>query len=330
MDLMNLLGGRMLWLGDGDSLQNLALQLMPEQYRLTLDIARVERAEHEQRAARRKEQRSKDIQQYAGSIQELKAAGFDVRGMYDEDEDEDEEKYRFHSATYKVDNGVAIIGISGALVNSESWLLRYMGKVGYPHIVDQLVRAYNDPEVSSILMDINSPGGAANGISMVSDVINAVNQTKPVTAFTESQMCSGGYWMGVSARHITSSRMAEVGSIGVVMTHIEYSKMMEKAGVTANVIRKGEYKALMTPYEPLTEKARAEADKAMDVIYDEFTMHVAVGRRVSQDTVKSSMAEGRVFWGQEALQANLVDKIGDIGAALAYSRSLVQTSPATV
>jgi len=328
MNILTLLGGQMLWIGDGNSLQSLAANLLPDEFKIMMDIAEKDRREYlDGRAARqaRVEARKTAVEAAIGAVANARVS-FDDEG--DED-DEDEEKYHFHSATYRREGSTAIIGIRGPLVNSDKWYLRYMGVVGYPHIIDQAMRAYNDSNVTNIVLDISSPGGAVSGVSEATNVLSAIAAEKPMVAFTPSMMCSGGYWLGVSASKIYSASLAQIGSIGVAMTHMEYSKMLEKSGITVDVLRKGEFKMLMTPYEPLSDKARAQAEKDMDTIYDAFTMHVAIGRGVTQDQVKEGMAEGQVFWGQEAKRVGLVDEIGDIGLAVANSRQLADNRAAT-
>lgn len=330
MNILSLLGGRILWAGDGDSLQALVSNLLPDQFAAIMAVANADRAEHQTRVAAKaaaREARKTAVTAAMGAV--ASAAGARVSFEDDDEDDADEEKYYYHSASYRLEGNTAIIGIRGALVNSDAWYLKYLGAVGYPHIVDQAMRAYNDSRVTNIVLDISSPGGAVSGVNETTQVLQAVDMEKPIVSYTSNMMCSGGYWLGVSGRKIISDSLAQVGSIGVAMTHLEYSKMLEQNGITATVLRKGEYKMLMTPYEPMSDKARAEAKHDMDVIYDAFTMHVAVGRGVSQDMVKKDMAEGRVFWGQEARQVGLVDEIGDISLAVANSQQLADNRPAT-
>ena len=88
-----------------------------------------------------------------------------------------------------------------------------------------------DPEITSIMLDVNSGGGQVTGMSEVADIIAAVNaEIKPVTAFTGSQMCSAAYYTGCAADPITASTMADVGSIGVLIVHPPRSPGDDRGG----------------------------------------------------------------------------------------------------
>jgi len=136
-------------------------------------------------------------------------------------------------------------------------------------------------------------------------------------------MASAGYWLGSSTDHITSTKMSTVGSIGVIGTHIEVSKMLEKEGITPTVLRAGEHKALASQYEPLSDKARAQMQERLDAVYTQFVDHVANARGVSYPVAHSKMANGKEFFGEAAMSAGLVDHIGKFHEALAFAKQKV-------
>lgn len=317
MNLLSLLGGQMLWVGGEDSLAQLVLALVTDDY----DRMRAEaQRERDEFFKRRDFLRTQRTDAAAGAVAALTAAGITLQVSSGNAEESDSERKAFSSAPLQVlDNGVGVITINGGLVNSDSWYLKYMGMVGYPHIQDSLVEAYSNPDVKSVVLAIKSPGGAVSGVSETAAAIRALGTVKPVSTFADGMMASGGYWLGSQTGDIMAASMSQLGSIGVVMTHIEYSKMMEKAGITATVMRKGEYKMLMTPHEPLSDKAKAQAENDMSVIYDAFTQDVANGMNVSQDKVKNTWGEGRVFWTNEAVSLGMANSSGSLTDAVAKS-----------
>lgn len=222
---------------------------------------------------------------------------------------------------YEVSNGVAVIPVKGPLLNwdaSEKFASAF-GITTYPMLQRAFHAAAGDKSVKSVMLDINSPGGSVAGISDTIDALQALRASKPVSAFAGDLMASAGYWLGSTADHITATKMSTVGSIGVIGTHLEFSKQLAQEGVTPTVLRAGEYKALSSPYEQLTDKARAQLQERLDAVYAQFVDHVATQRQVSYPVAHSNMANGKEFFGEAALHANLVDSIGKFPDALAFA-----------
>jgi len=122
-------------------------------------------------------------------------------------------------------------------------------------------------------------------------------------------MCSAAYWLGCSARETYSSNVSTVGSIGVIATHMEYSKAMKEAGIGVTVIRAGEFKALVNSVEPLSDKAKTQLQTQLNSAYQVFLEHVADCRNTTVNLCDANMAQGREFFGKDALAAGLVDGI---------------------
>lgn len=210
----------------------------------------------------------------------------------------------------EVNGPVGVISIHGPMSNDQRWYDEFIKVASYPAIREAVVHAAEDPAIKHIMLDINSGGGTVNGVADVASLIRHVNdKVKPVTAFTDGAMMSAAYWLGSSAGKVYASKVAGVGSIGVIATHQEFSKMMEDIGIKATVIRSGKYKALANSMEPLTDAAKTQIQDSLDVIYGVFVQHVSAMRDVSYNVADSKMAQGREFWGDAALSAGLVDGI---------------------
>lgn len=231
--------------------------------------------------------------------------------------EDDEDK----SPILQVVGNVGIISIRGSLINAdiEPYWAKYVGVTTYPMIQKALVEATSDANLTKILLDINSPGGAVSGLVDTADLLSKIDkEQKPVYAYTGSMMASAGYWLGSSARRIESGRAALVGSIGVITTHMEYTEMLKKEGIAATVFRAGKYKALGQPVEKLTEAASDQIQDRIQAMYDLFVDHVAAGRGVAASKVDSVMAQGREFVGQAAADAGLTDKVSTFETFLAF------------
>ncbi len=220
----------------------------------------------------------------------------------DTGEDQDD-PYTLH------DNGVAVVSIEGSLVNRESPFNAMFGLTSYSQIRNSIAAAAMDSSVSSIVMDINSPGGVAQSIDELSDFISAVDAQVPVYAYSSGQMSSAAYWLGSSARKIYVSPMASVGSIGVISMVEDETEALRQEGIKVHVIRSGKYKAIGNPYEELTPEARGLLQERSDGLYDLFTSAVADNRKVSKAHVLEHMADGLTFLGQAAVERKLADGV---------------------
>ena len=149
---------------------------------------------------------------------------------------------------------------------------------------------------------------AVDGIEELAEVVAEAGSAKPLYAFADGLMASAAYWLSCNAREIAAPATAEVGSIGVVMMHREYSKALEGAGITCNIIAAGHYKAAGNMVEPLSEEMRAYLQSGIDDTYELFLQAVERGRNVSREKALA-MADGKMFTGTEALKTGLVDRV---------------------
>lgn len=250
-------------------------------------------------------------------IEQGMAADRSQMQAYDPDGYPEEKVFGEQDYMMSLEGGTAIIDVRGQMTNRNSWFNPLMGLVSYPEIKNSVIAAVKHPDVNSILLSIDSPGGAVTGVSELSDFLKAVDEKyKPIEAHVGGQMASAAYWLGSNARRITGTKLSSVGSIGVLSVHMEMSKMLKDQGIEATVLRKGKYKALGNPYEPLSEEAKAKIDADMQVVYDEFVSTVANNRGVTADRVYDHMAEGQTFWGAKAYELGMIDAIGTIDSVV--------------
>jgi len=211
-----------------------------------------------------------------------------------------------------------VVRIQGAMVEGgDPWFNEMMGLTGYDEIREALLEMALDDSVSSILLDINSGGGQVGTMSEVADLVASIDKTiKPVYTHTSGKMCSAAYYVGCAARRMTAATMADVGSIGILLVQRSVVRSLAENGVDVKVIRAGEFKAMGNPFEALSEKAKKVLQDSCDYAYGLFLDHVAACRKVSLETARNRMGEGRVFMGAQALEAGLVDAISSFDEAL--------------
>lgn len=219
---------------------------------------------------------------------------------------------------YAVDNGVAIIPVDGVLAKKMNLLMQISGGTSMQIIGNQVRAALADPGVNQIILNIDSPGGTVDGTQELANLIYGARGQKPIIALADGTMASAAYWIGSAADRIfISGDTTAVGSIGVVATHTDISGYEQKAGVKTTEITAGKYKRIASQYAPLSEEGRADIQSKVDYLYSVFVDDVARNRGVSSDAVLANMADGRVFIGQQAIQAGLVDGVSTLDELIA-------------
>jgi len=226
------------------------------------------------------------------------------------------------SELLSVEGSVGIVTIAGPLIPGEAGFMSFFGLVGYGDIRNAMVEAAQNPEIKSILLAINSGGGAVDGCADCASLIAAVAEVKPVLTYADGSIGSAAYWIGSQAQAVLIGPTTLAGSIGVILKHSEASKMRAAAGITDTVIRSGEFKQLANQVEPLTDAAKEELQVLSDDIASVFVSAVSTGRGISTAAVKSKMGEGREFVGKRAVSVGLADGISTYEGALSAARAL--------
>ena len=129
-----------------------------------------------------------------------------------------------------------------------------------------------------------------------------LTEAKPVFAFTDSQMCSGAYWLASQCRSIIATPSADIGSIGVYCALVDESRALEMEGIKVNAVSAGGFKLAGAPFKPLTDDERAMFQAGVDKIYSRFTSAVTTKRAVDIQAVQAKVLDG-----EEAVAAHLAD-----------------------
>jgi signal peptide peptidase SppA len=207
-------------------------------------------------------------------------------------------------------NGVAVLTIDGVLVNRGQILSEHLGVNSYEGLAYKLSAMGRDRKVKSIILDVESPGGEAVGAFELAATIRAISSQKPTFAIVNGMAASAAYALASACRAIISTPSGVSGSIGVVLLHADYSRALDKAGVTPTLIHAGKHKVDANQFEPLPKDVRGDLQGEVDRFYSMFLNTVAVGRgaRLSADAARKT--EARTFIGRDAQKVGLVDEIG--------------------
>lgn len=209
---------------------------------------------------------------------------------------------------------VAVIPIFGAIVPRANMLTEFSGGTSAELLRRDIMTAANDPAVSAIVLDIDSPGGSVRGTAEVAQAVAAAAQTKTVIAVANTMAASAAYWIASQATELVASPSADVGSIGIVVALIDSSRAETEAGIDTTIITSGKYKSI--GHGPIDDAQRAVLQEWADSSYDDFVSAVASGRHVTDEVVRSGFGDGFVVGSRRALELGMVDRIATLDEVL--------------
>jgi len=208
--------------------------------------------------------------------------------------------------------GVAVLPVHGLLTHRSYEVANASGggMVATEDLAAAFRQASANPQVGTIVLDVDSPGGHVQGVQEFADVIAA--ETKPVVAVVNSMAASGAYWIASQADEIVVTPSGEVGAIGVYRIHEDISEMLAKDGVKPTIISAGKFKVEGNPFQPLSDEARAAMQARVDEMYSNFTKAVARGRGATPSAVRSGFGQGHVVGAKEAVESGMADRVATL------------------
>ena len=219
---------------------------------------------------------------------------------------------------YVVDrDGIATVAVHGQLVNRGSWLSSALGFGSYDRLRTVLFAASADPAVKGVLLDVDSPGGDLAGAVETANAVRNLTARKPVVAFVDSLAASAAYVIAAAASRIIVTPSATLGSIGIVMVHMDRSAAFAKRGVKPTLIHAGAFKVDGHSVSPLSADARkrieAHLAEAHALILNSIGSH-----RPALGAAGARKTEAGLFMGHKAVAAGLADAVGTRESARAY------------
>lgn len=221
-------------------------------------------------------------------------------------ETESDEVPRRVQRIYEREGKLAVIRVTGIIDKHVALAdLQCYGGVDLDDVDSAIEQARADDNVKHVLMVIDSPGGSATGVPETARRVASLAKIKPVTVFSDSQICSAAYYISCAASEIITTESTDVGSIGVYMALLDQTRQLDMTGITVNLIKAGKFKAAGAPFQVLGDEERAIFQAQVDQIYDAFTGAVKAGR----PGVDPEALEGQTFLGVRAIQAGLADDL---------------------
>ncbi len=184
-------------------------------------------------------------------------------------------------------------------------------------VVEQLRKYGDDSSIKAIIIHVDSPGGgAAASEEIYREVLRIRDEKKKrIVASIETVGASGAYFVSSATSKIFADNASIVGSIGVIAEWYNYEELMKWAKLQQITLKAGEFKDTGSPTRPMTPEERAYMQGLIDNMHSQFIHCVAVGRKMKDDDVRT-LANGKVWTGEQAMPLKLIDQIGDFRAAI--------------
>jgi signal peptide peptidase SppA len=211
---------------------------------------------------------------------------------------------------------VGIVPVYGIIMPRATLMTEMSGGATVAGIRLMFRQALEDETIGSILLDFDSPGGAVDGIEELATEIREARGRKPIVAIADYCMASAAYYLASQADEVVASPSSQVGWVGTIFKHTEFSKMNEMDGVTVTVIRNPPGKSQVNDVEALTEEAKADLQQRVDDYSVQFHSAVAKGRGVSVAAVKADYGGGGGMTAARAKAAGLVDRVESYDATV--------------
>ena len=187
--------------------------------------------------------------------------------------------------------------------------------------LQELTQFRDDRSIKAIVLRIDSPGGAVGASQEIFEEVKRTSQAKPVVASMGSVAASGGYYAALGANEIMASKGTLTGSIGVIIKFANLSQIFEKIGYKSEVLKSGELKDIGASDRQMTAREKKLIQDIIDNVHEQFISAVSESRELATEEVRK-LADGRIYSGEQALEAGLIDKFGNFNDAIMLAASL--------
>ena len=216
---------------------------------------------------------------------------------------------------------IGVIRLSGLIMSEDQATLFGSAGNGASSTVEHIREAAADDSIRAVVLRINSPGGSAAASQEIYEALMAARASKPFVASMADVAASGGYYAAAGCERIMANRATMTGSIGVIMHGYDLSGLYDWLKVAPQTIKSGKYKDIGATDRAMTADERRLLQAMIDNCYQQFLGDVARGRGVKVEAIKP-IADGRIFTGEQARKAGLVDDLGGFWDAVKLAAKL--------
>ena len=193
-----------------------------------------------------------------------------------------------------------------------------------------LEQALEDPDVVAVVLSVDSPGGEITASDVLFHSVKNFSEEKPVVVFMNSIGASGAYYTACGAHWIMCNPTTFTGSIGVIISTLNYKDLFGKIGLESLVFKSGDFKDMLNGARDMTPEEAAYVQGLVMQSYERFLGIVAESRELDAEELRNGVADGRILSGEDALEAKLVDELGYIEDAYGKAMEMAEVEEATV
>ncbi len=192
-------------------------------------------------------------------------------------------------------------------------------------VKEELGLAAQDQKIKAIVLRINSPGGTVTASDIIYHELRTFKEKRniPIIASIMDVGASGGYYVAAAADEIVAHPSSVTGSLGVIMLTVNAHGLLEKIGVQATAVTSGPKKDMGSPFRPMTPEERAIFQDVINSFYNQFLTVIQKSRTSLTAAQIRTLADGRIYSGEQAKTLGLVDGVGYLDDAIELAKKEV-------
>ena len=222
---------------------------------------------------------------------------------------------------------IAVIPLEGVIAHGQDGVL---GEDVVQGFKNALAQARRDSDVKAVVISVDSPGGEITASDVLYNSLREFSKEKPSVVYFNSMGASGAYYAACGASYIMCNATTFTGSIGVIISTLNYRDLLGKVGLEAIVFKSGKFKDMLNGAREMTPEEKAYVEGLVMQSYDRFVGIVARARNLDEQSLRNGVADGRIMSGTDAYAAKLVNQLGYIENAFEKAGELAGASGARV
>lgn len=220
---------------------------------------------------------------------------------------------------------IAVVYLTGNITPASNYDFGNQNLISAAKVAKIIKNIRQDKSVKAVVLRINSPGGSALESELIHQQLLKLKKDYPLVISMGGTAASGGYYISCAGDYIIADQGTLTGSIGVIGLIPETAGLGKKIGLHSQTLKFGKFAGAFSPFETYDPALIESLKRSSTGTYNEFKQRVMTARKITPEQIES-VAEGRVFSSEDALQHNLIDEIGTLDKAIAKAAALAKVT----